>query len=164
MTTQGPTLLGHIAWLWSCSPLHADWPCHLLQKQVVPALRHRQCLLVSDGQRPVAYAAWAWLNEPAQQRYLLHPHGLREGDWRSGPHLWWIDWVAPFGHTQAMARWLKAHVFSTQIARALRVKRNSSVGRVMDMHGDSVPWSERHLSQHQFVQQFQNLQTSEAWR
>ena len=150
-------LLGHIAWLWSLSPLHAEWPCHLLRSQVLPALKQRQCVLVGNGAHPVAYAAWAWLSDEAQARYLQNPNALDVADWRSGPHLWWIDWVAPFGHTKAMAAHFKAHVFPRHTGRALRVKPGARVARVVDFHGDQVAWMQRREQRSQFSAQFEAL-------
>jgi cytolysin-activating lysine-acyltransferase len=154
VAAQGPALLGHIAWLWSQSPLHAHWPCHLLQTQVIPALGHQQCVWVGDGEQPVAYASWALLSDEAQQRYVHNPNALRATDWRSGPHMWWIDWVAPFGHTAAIAAHLRRHVFAHRTTRALRVKRDRTVGRIIDLHGDAVPLAARQHSQQQFAAQF----------
>ena len=155
VAAKGPELLGHITWLWMQSPLHAHWPCHVLQNQVIPALRHQQCLWVGDGQQPVAYASWAFLSDEAQLRYVRNPNALRDQDWRSGTQMWCIDWVAPFGHTTAIAAYLKRHVFADRTTRALRVKRDRQVGRIVDMHGDAVPLAERQRSQQRFAQQFQ---------
>jgi hemolysin-activating ACP:hemolysin acyltransferase len=94
--------LGMATWLWSQSPLHADWPSKLLARSIWPAIVHRQFMLGRDPDRqPVAYVSWACLNEERERQYLRSPSSLAQDDWVSGDRIWFVDWIAPWGGTRA---------------------------------------------------------------
>ncbi|MCC7006586.1 MAG: toxin-activating lysine-acyltransferase [Ottowia sp.] len=130
-------LLGQIAWLWVNSPLQKDWPMHLLGTNVIPAIEHQQFLLLKQDDIPVAYCSWAFLDLAAEQRYLADAHGLSLRDWVSGDRMWLIDWVAPFGHSFALYRQMRARS-PLSIARAIRVDPEKKTARVQEMMGRSV--------------------------
>jgi cytolysin-activating lysine-acyltransferase len=115
-------LLGMIVWLLMRSPVHRGMPVHALQNLVIPAMKYRQMVLAREGEIPVFYCGWAWLDEAAENRYLDSPKDIQDADWNSGKRLWVTDWVAPFGHTRAMARFLRRKVFADQVVWSLQHK------------------------------------------
>ncbi len=126
--------LGQITWLWINSPLQKDWPIHLLGTNVVPAIAHRQFLLLKQKGLPVAYCSWAFLDACAEKRYLADAHSLTLADWVSGERMWLIDWVAPFGHSFTLYRKMRAR-FPDAIARAIRVDAEKKTARVQEIIG-----------------------------
>jgi len=157
-------MFGHAAWLWMQSTLHRDWPISLLQTNVVPALKNRQYVIVGNGTHPVLFAAWALMSDEAQERYLQNPNSLENTDWQSGENMWWVDWVAPFGHTQQVAAYLKKHVFSDRTGRSLRVKSGSKVARIIDFHGDKVTPLDRDISNKNFANKFNAMNLQAAFK
>lgn len=115
-------VLGMIVWLLMRSEVHRKMPLYALQNLVLPAMKYRQMALGRQGGIPVFYCAWARLDEAAENRYLDSPKDLQDADWVSGQRPWVTDWVAPFGHTRAMARFLRREVFPDQVVRSLQHK------------------------------------------
>ena len=111
--TDEAFVLGSAVWLWMHSPMHRETPLLALQDVLLPAIRHKQFAMMIDNNRPVAWVSWAWLNEDTEACYLqqdvMH---LSTDEWASGGRLWFIDWIAPFGHTRLMHTWLRGRLFA----------------------------------------------------
>ncbi|MET0612391.1 MAG: toxin-activating lysine-acyltransferase [Pseudomonas caspiana] len=113
-------VLGSVTWLWMHSKAHRDAPLHALPTLLLPALKHRQFVLIIEHGKPVFYLSWLNLDEATERRYLQHsPLSLTESDWNTGERLWFNDWIAPFGHTAIVKRLLQRHLFANRCARAL---------------------------------------------
>lgn len=130
------TVLGKLAWLWMNSPLHQHWDVNLLSSFALPPIELGQYLLLERDGMPVAYCSWAHLDGRAEAAYMLNASHIALADWNGGDHLWFVDWVAPFGKADSFE--LKnrlADRFPTSVARAIRVKQGSRTGRVMEFRG-----------------------------
>lgn len=114
-------VLGSAVWLWMHSPVHRETPLLALQDVLLPAIRQRQFVMAIEHNRPVFYLSWASLNEETEARYLqkdvMH---LSTDEWASGDRLWFIDWIAPFGHTRLMQHWVRGRLLAGRFcARSL---------------------------------------------
>lgn len=132
-------VLGKLAWLWMSSPLHKDWPVHLMARGLLPPIHFNQYLLIERNGFPVAYCSWAFLNTATEAQYMIDPSAIPLEDWNRGDHLWFVDWVAPFSRQDSweMKR-LLVEKFPNEIARAIRVKRNQKRAHVMHFKGTAV--------------------------
>ena len=63
-----------------------------------PALRLGQYHIFRSGGYPRAFVSWAGLNPEAERRFAVDHLPLPPEDWNSGPAVWLVDLVAPFGH------------------------------------------------------------------
>lgn len=98
-----PTI-GYVTWLFSHSPIHRQLFVQDLEWRVFPPVILGQHKLVVDskvGGLPTAYASWAFLSAEVERTYR-ETHRLRSNDWRSGDSLWLVDFVTPFGGTEAL--------------------------------------------------------------
>ena len=138
--------LGAIVWLWMNSAAHRDFPLHALNAVLLPAIKQRQFILVSQQGRPVFFTSWANFSLEAQSRYLKQsPLLMPEQDWNSGDRMWLLDWIAPFGHTRAMTRLLQRQLFADRIMRTLYHRGDQRGLRVKNFHGIAVlPQEARH--------------------
>lgn len=129
-------VLGKLAWLWMNSPLHRDWTVDLLSGFALPPIELGQYLLLERDGMPVAYCSWAHLSSRAEAAYMLDASHIALADWNGGDHLWFVDWVAPFGKADSweMKKQLQEK-FPTSVARAIRVKRDKRAARVMEFRG-----------------------------
>ncbi|MEY8843003.1 toxin-activating lysine-acyltransferase [Cribrihabitans sp. XS_ASV171] len=78
---------------------------------------------------PRAAISWAALSSEAERRYVVERKGLTPQDWRSGPQIWVIDWIAPFqikGLNAQLRRWLATSGFPK--AETVRFMRLSPEG------------------------------------
>lgn len=132
-------VLGSVVWLWMHSESHCDTPLHLLSALLLPAIKNRQFVLSSENGKPVFYLSWAGLNREAEQRYLHNPpHYMPEGDWASGDRVWFLDWIAPFGHSRRMRTLLAHRLFPRWCARSLYHRGDEKGLRVMTFRGVAV--------------------------
>ncbi|MEO8627544.1 MAG: toxin-activating lysine-acyltransferase [Betaproteobacteria bacterium] len=129
-------VLGGAVWLWMHSASHRDAPLHALSALLLPALKQRQFVLACEDGKPVFYLSWANFSEEAEARYVRNPQVcVREQDWASGERMWIIDWVAPFGHTQAVSRLVTRRLFADRCFRALDHRGNDRGLRIRTFHG-----------------------------
>lgn len=127
-------VLGDIIFLMLHSGIHRGWPLALLERNVLPAIHHKQFRLYHDSNgRPIGYASWAWLSDELEKLYAAGTYGLKPDDWKSGANAWMIDFVAPFGHAMAVRRHLRQEkVFSPSgVCKAFRKVRGEDAMWVM---------------------------------
>lgn len=106
-------VLGEVTWLMGRSPKHKhlfladyDWlvapPLLLKQarifrnKPATPDASTPPSSAPLEG-TPLAFVSWAVVSDEVDARLKSGIIRLQPGDWRSGPHPWIIDVVAPFG-------------------------------------------------------------------
>lgn len=132
-------ILGRLTWLWMNSPLHNDWPIYLLSRFALPPIELNQYLLLERDGMPVAYCSWAFITAETEKQYILNPSELNLSNWHGGDRLWFIDWVAPFAKRDSFSlRTALAKKFPNEVARAIRVKKGSERGRVMEFKGKDI--------------------------
>ncbi|WP_029847863.1 toxin-activating lysine-acyltransferase [Vibrio parahaemolyticus] len=130
-------IIGHISWLWACSPMHRNWPISLFAINVLPAIISNQYALLTRDGYPIAYCSWANLSLENEVKYLNDVTSLVAEDWTSGDRKWFIDWIAPFGDTGTLYKYMRKK-FSNELFRAIRVDPKSPVGKVSEFHGGKI--------------------------
>jgi cytolysin-activating lysine-acyltransferase len=137
-------VLGSTVWLWMNSPNHNELPLNALSVALLPAIKQRQFILASQAGRPIFFVSWAMLSLEAELRYLeTHQLLMTPEDWQSGDRMWFIDWVAPFGHTQEVFEILRRNFLKDVFARSLYHRASERGRRIQHFFGHSVPISER---------------------
>lgn len=120
---QGKTVaaaLGEVTWLLTQSQSHryalfvAD-----LEWLVMPALQTGQYRLFYNEGKPAGLAVWAYASDGAETR-LASGSRLAVTEWRSGPNLWLVELIAPFGAQEAMLKDLRKTVFAGKKFKFLR--------------------------------------------
>lgn len=138
------SVLGSTVWLWMNSQNHKELPLHSLSVALLPAIKRRQFILASQADQPVFFVSWALLSKEAEERYLAgHQLQMSPSDWSSGNRMWFIDWVAPFGHTKEIFKVLQKDLLKNVYARSLYHRASERGRRVQHFFGQSVPPSER---------------------
>ncbi|WP_150540253.1 toxin-activating lysine-acyltransferase [Actinobacillus vicugnae] len=130
-------LLGEIAWLWANSPLHKNWSLALLAINVLPAIENKQYVLLKKDGFPVAFCSWANLSLENEVKYLDDVASLISEDWNSGERRWFIDWIAPFGDSDALYKHMREN-FPNELFRAIRVDPMTRVGKISEFHGGNI--------------------------
>jgi len=132
-------VLGSAVWLWMHSTAHRDAPLHSLSTLLLPAIKLRQFILISEDGRPVFFLSWLNLSAEAEARYLREPAVcLPQEDWNSGERMWVSDWVAPFGHTPRVMSLLRRRLWANRICRSLYHRGDERGMRVMNFQGIAV--------------------------
>jgi len=132
-------VLGASVWLWLHSNKHRELPLQTLSTLLLPAIKHQQFILISEHGQPVFYLSWANLSAAAEARYIDNPSfSMPQDDWNSGDRMWILDWVAPFGHTQAISQLLKQQLLADRCVRSLYHRGHETGLRVITFHGIGV--------------------------
>ncbi|MCX1297777.1 toxin-activating lysine-acyltransferase [Escherichia coli] len=118
-------IVGKAAWLWGCSALHKSWPISIFHNNILPAIIHKQYVLLMKNDYPVAWCSWANLSLENEVKYIMDTNSLVADDWISGDRKWFIDWIAPFGHTRELYMHMREH-YPHSLFRAIRVKCDSA--------------------------------------
>lgn len=132
-------LLGEATFLFLQSPPHLQYRLHQFAAHALAPLRLNQFRIYRGAKGPVGFVAWAWLDEARAARYAEGDTTLSADDWRSGPQLWFIEFIAPFGHARRMVDDLRSGLFRQQVARARRVRAADGHVQLMRWHGVDVP-------------------------
>ena len=127
------TQLGFAVDLLSQSKYHRDRQFGpYLRNEILPAISQGQArFFVSSSNLPVALVTWAWLDDATLAD--LHETGRCLGldEWRSGEHLFFNDWIAPYGTTRDIFREFCDRVFpEVNEASSLRRNPDGSVRRI----------------------------------
>jgi cytolysin-activating lysine-acyltransferase len=123
--------LGMVMWLMSHADYHSQWPLWSVDTDVIPALMQGQSKIYFDEQHnPVGFATWAWLNDSAEAQVIDTSESLRFEQWKSGEHLMFADFVAPWGHSRAILSDLRGHVFPTHRAFSLGRHTDGSIRKI----------------------------------
>lgn len=118
--TQKMLLLGEATYLFLNSPLHLGYAVHQLTTFLLTPLRLGQFRIYRSARGPVGFVAWARLTPEAAQDYALQRRPLEPADWNAGDQLWFIEFIAPFGHAPRIVDDLRRNVFPQERARSLR--------------------------------------------
>ncbi|EFU2982387.1 toxin-activating lysine-acyltransferase, partial [Escherichia coli] len=135
--TKNIEIIGKIAWLWACSPLHKNWSTSLLMSNTLPAIKHEQYILIERDNFPVAFCSWANLNLEKEIEYLNNVTSLQLDDWNTGDRKWIIDWIAPFGDNQTLYKKMRDK-FPYGLFRAIRIDTFNHTGKITEFHGGKI--------------------------
>lgn len=113
-------VLGEASWLMSRSPRHRFTFMADVEWAVLPPVVLKQARVFRnkppEGQEgqpgtPLAFVTWAFVSDAVEARLKEGIAKLQPPEWRSGPHPWIIDVVAPFGGADKVLEALEKDVF-----------------------------------------------------
>jgi cytolysin-activating lysine-acyltransferase len=97
-------LLGPVTWLFARDAQRRFTFFADLDWRLLPPLVLDQCRLFSKEDLPWAFVTWARVSDAVDQRLRSSSPVIAPHEWHSGPHLWLIDVVAPFGEAEEIAK------------------------------------------------------------
>ena len=80
-----------------------------------PALRLGQYHIFRSGGFPRAFVSWAGLDPARERRFAVDHQPLLPEDWNSGPSIWLVDFVDPFGKLDEMTGMLMRNPALTRL-------------------------------------------------
>ncbi len=115
-------LIGEIAGLMMLSKVHRHYQVRDIADIILPAVNLNQFQIYRDTKkRPIGLVTWSRLSEEVMQRYMAGGTVLSEQDLTSGDQLFFLDFIAPYGHMKQISQHLKTNVFPNESAKALRI-------------------------------------------
>ena len=128
-------LLGEVTSLMLLSPIHQRYLVSDIGDIITPALDKNQFRIYHKGANPVAILTWAWLSDEVHEKYKEGNYLLKDDEWNSGKHLWFIDFIAPFGNGSkilADIKKLRHELFKdATFAHAIRPDGYGNIKRIM---------------------------------
>ncbi|MDA0782752.1 MAG: toxin-activating lysine-acyltransferase [Rickettsiales bacterium] len=114
------SIFGSISWLMLHSPAHRHMFISDYEWLVMPALQSKQFRVIRQGNTPIAYISWAYLDEETEERVKKGMIKLKPTEWTQGDRLWIIDVIAPFGGSKQLLQKLNETEFKGKKANVLR--------------------------------------------
>lgn len=131
-------LLGEITFLLSASPLHQNAAIGKISQNIWTPLELNQFRIYRKRDNPVGFVSWAYLSDELEQQYIAGPTELKLEDWRSGNNLFFIEFIAPFGHTRQIIQDLTTHIFPDRTAKSLRFRELGQPPKLYRFHGKTA--------------------------
>lgn len=131
-------LLGEITFLLTASPLHQKAYVGKIRQNIFPPLELNQFRIYRTQNQPVGFVAWAYLSDEIEQQFIAGPMELQPEDWKSGDNLFFIEFIAPFGHTRQILRDLTTNIFPDRVAKSLRFKKFGKPPKLCRFHGKAA--------------------------
>lgn len=71
---------------------------------------------------PLSFVTWAWVNEDVDARLEEDPDDIQPHEWNCGEHLWFMDFIAPYGRVREIVAHLDKELFhSVSYAKLHRI-------------------------------------------
>lgn len=93
---------GYVAWLMLNAPLYHGVAFKTCADLIFPPLELRQAIVSA---MPRGFASWALVSDAVHAR-LLTGEPPQPVEWNSGPHLWAMDIICPWGGREILVRHL----------------------------------------------------------
>ncbi|CAN7320021.1 toxin-activating lysine-acyltransferase [Pararhizobium sp. LjRoot238] len=108
------------------------WDMFDIQRNFIPALKLSQFHVFFDQTgAPNGFITWAFFDEELHRKFFIDGEPPAFEKWNSGPHLWLMDTIAPFGDTLYMIRELARNRFrEISIAHSVKRAADGSVQRI----------------------------------
>lgn len=123
-----------LAFLYLRSPRYADWPVKALRLVMQPPIDLKQARLFFHDGIPRGACTWAHLGDEAEAE-LVRGELLTPAQWRSGPNLWLMDIVAPYGQGsggQMLRVFMRGLPEKILRFRYMRVDANGKLRKIVD--------------------------------
>lgn len=119
-------ILGPALWLYARDPLRKFMFVGDIDWMLLPPVVLDQCRLYSKSDLPFAFITWAFVDDKVDARLRSHHPKIAPHEWKSGEHVWLIDVVTPFGHTEETVKDLQKLMFADKTVNALLPSANES--------------------------------------
>lgn len=132
-------ILGEVMQLFLASEKHSDATLKELRSSVLPPVSLNQFRIYRDSQGiAVGWVCWAYFSEQNAKDYMAGDFDFNLEAWNSGEQLWFVDYIAPFGHALKMAEDLKHNVFPDKVAFAPQLDEKGGIHRVRKYFGANL--------------------------
>jgi hemolysin-activating ACP:hemolysin acyltransferase len=101
------TELDKIIYTLGLSEEHKNWTIIDIINRVLPPIKLKQYIFISNEKVPLFYASWAFMNQKVSDEREFLGKDVYPKDWNSGHIPWIMDIVCPMGGTKEGIRELK---------------------------------------------------------
>ena len=131
---------GEVFSIYLASKHHSACTINEMAAWVLPAIHFNQFRIYRQGKRPVAWVSWARMSEEDGVAYIngRGDFKFRMKTWTGGDQIWFIDFIAPFGHALKVSYDLKRNVFPNETGFAPDINMETGERRVRKLFGAHV--------------------------
>lgn len=119
--TQFFTLYGEVLYLLFHAPLQRLYSVADIEKRIIQPMDLDQFRIYRAERGPVALITWAFIDDELHARMRDGQIDLAPHEWNCGPHLWFIEFIAPFGQARLAVDDLCANIFPDQVGWSYKV-------------------------------------------
>jgi hemolysin-activating ACP:hemolysin acyltransferase len=105
---------------------YPTWRIWEVNRQIVPAIKSHQAIVIHHDGAPVGFATWAWLSEADGLLYCQTGRPVQT-PWNTGDQLWMIDFACLPGYFSLVQRWMAVNWYPGQTVHGLRHGRGHIV-------------------------------------
>lgn len=120
-----PEAVGHMVGLCALNGIYRHWTIEDIGRLFIPPVLAGQYRLYLDQGLCIAFATWAYLSDEWSERVRVRYDDPAPEVWRSGPHLWIVDMVAP-GIAPRITRDLQRTVFKDRTEPGFALRRDAN--------------------------------------
>lgn len=113
--------LGQAVRLLGSSRQHLGYTVADIATHIATPIQLNQYLLFRQRNAPIAFVAWAHLTSEAGAAYAAGTRELVPADWKAGDDMWFVEFVAPFGHGPRIVSALRSGLFRDRRAKSVRI-------------------------------------------
>ena len=130
-------LQGEVMNVYLGSKYHSSSSLVELFAWIMPAIHFNQFRMYHQGGRPIAWVTWALMKEAEGTAYVTanQDFDFTPETWQSGDQIWFIDFIAPYGHALKVAYDLKRNVFPNRAGFAPDIDMETGERRVRKLFG-----------------------------
>lgn len=130
-------LLGEVTSLLMVSKVHRKYQIRDIADVIFPTINLGQYKIFRNTRKePIALVTWARFSAAVEKKYLKGNPVLTEKELNSGERLYFLDFIAPYGHTKQVSSHLRKHVFPNDLGTAVRFTEDmKSPVKILKFHG-----------------------------
>lgn len=107
---KNDVVLGDLTELCLSSELHRDWYIKDIERLFVVPLEADQARLFYRNGKVIGFISWAFLSYEAEDAFLKRTRKLQSEDWKSGPRIYIMDCIAPYGDIGFIGKWARDYL------------------------------------------------------
>lgn len=116
-------LLGDVLLLVMASKIHRRFPIQDFVELIMPALDSNQFRIYkNDKGDPIGLVTWAKFSDEMEKKLHAGQILFTPEEWQSGDKLYFMDFIAPYGHARKMVHDLKNNIFPNDVGYTIRFK------------------------------------------
>jgi cytolysin-activating lysine-acyltransferase len=140
-------LFGEVASLLMVSEFHRKYLIHDIGSVFFPPVHLNQFRIYKNKLKdPIALITWAFLSKEVEEKYLSQEYILKPQDWKSGNRIWFIDFLAPFGHMRQVSKDIKDNIFPNDCGKSVRVDSNGKIKGIYNWYGKNYRKNKKQTS------------------
>jgi cytolysin-activating lysine-acyltransferase len=130
-------LVGEITTLLMASKVHRQYQIRDIADVIFPAINLGQYKIFRNASRqPIGLVTWGRFSPEVEKKYLKGNPVLSEKELTSGDRLYFLDFVAPYGHAKQVTSHLRKHVFPNDLGTSVRFTGNvKSPMKILKFYG-----------------------------